>query len=469
MILNELWEKFLKLVSSEVGHQVVDTWLKSVVLLKVENNKDLYFSVPNQFVNAWIKKNYIHLFKEHFPALLENANPELNFEFKVTANLSSSSDSTSIALSAKDATIQPEVCKKQKPIKTNRVLVRTQAPLKKKSLLSEKYSFKNFVVGPHNHLAYSAAQAVSKSCNKRYNPLFIYGKTGLGKTHLLHCIGNEFQQSNPDSNLIYKSSASFVNEFILAIRQGKSQSFTDRYKKIDLLLIDDIQFFAQKEQTQEAFFHIFNQMYDEKKQIVLTSDTMPQQLSGFSERLVSRFSWGLSTDITVPTLETRTAILLKKAEDLKIELSLDVANYIASNIITNVRELEGALTKLAAMTMLTFKPISLEMAQKELRYNSNAATKITTIESRPDFIVNLVLKHFRVTMEELKSKKRNADIVIARQFAAYLLKKHTNSSLRMIGYYLGGQTHSTILHGISKIKSEQTEDPFLKKVENILS
>jgi chromosomal replication initiator protein len=340
----------------------------------------------------------------------------------------------------------------------------------KKNLLSDKYSFKNFVVGPHNHLAYSAAQAVSKGCYKRYNPLFIYGKTGLGKTHLLHCIGNEYKKNNNEGKVIYKSSVSFVDEFILAIRQNKIQNFTDKYRKIDMLLIDDVQFFSQKEQTQEAFFHIFNQMYDEKKQIVLSCDMMPQQLSGFQERLISRFSWGLSADITNPTLETRIAILQHKAEELKIELSHEVANFIATTFITNIREMEGALTKLAAMTLLTFSPISLALAKKELTMTSiSPALSIT----KPDDIVGAILKNFSVSGDDLRSRSRDSNLVAARQLTIYLLKKHTSCSLRTIGYFVGGRTHSTVLHAIAKVEKQLVVDTLLqnklKGIENNLN
>lgn len=482
-----MWNNFLRLVKNEAGNQVVDTWLKSVFLLSFEKSDNkLIFSVPNQFVNSWIKKNYLDLFKKYFSLLLFPDNEEalsinLVFEFKVTTTLTSQNnfndDDLEKSNDPKDLhrLKKRDSSNKSKSLHASVVgsssLLPTHISLKnKKNLLSDKYSFKNFVVGPHNHLAYSAAQAVSKGCYKRYNPLFIYGKTGLGKTHLLHCIGNEYKKNNNEGKVIYKSSVSFVDEFILAIRQNKIQNFTDKYRKIDMLLIDDVQFFAQKEQTQEAFFHIFNQMYDEKKQIVLSCDMMPQQLSGFQERLISRFSWGLSADITTPTLETRIAILQHKAEELKIELSHEVANFIATTFITNIREMEGALTKLAAMTLLTFSPISLALAKKELTMTSiSPALSIT----KPDDIVGAILKNFSVSVDDLRSRSRDSNLVAARQLTVYLLKKYTTCSLRTIGYFVGGRTHSTVLHAIAKVEKQLVVDALLqnklKGIENNLN
>ena len=492
MLLNELWESFLKLVRSEVGNQVVDTWLKSVVLLSFdEGEKRLFFSVPNQFAKNFIRDHYLHLFRRHFPSLLSIEEATLKLEFKVEDNLSSTSkQAVSPCANATQAGVHGskpinnfkaggEQEKTEKSTRTSTsiatpvrsALFATHGSKTKKSLLSGKYSFKNFVVGPHNRLACSAAQAISKGLSRRYNPLFIYGKTGLGKTHLLHCIGNEYKNNNAEGKLIYKSSAMFVDEFIQAIRQGKIQHFTDKYRKTDMLLIDDVQFFSQKEQTQEVFFHIFNQMYDEHKQIVLSCDMMPQQLSGFQERLISRFSWGLSADITTPTLETRIAILNGKAEDLKIELAPEVAHYIAENFSTNIREMEGALTRLAALTMLTFDPISIELARKELLSCNAPAIRIPKIQ--PDDILHLTLKKFGFTVEELRSKRRDGTVVIARQMLAYLLKKYTQCSLRTIGHYIGGRTHSTVLYAVSraekKIIGDGTFQEQAKELETTLS
>ncbi len=495
MILSDLWESFLKMIRVEVGNQVVETWFKSASLISFDNAVGkLIFSVPNQFVNSWIRNNYLFLFKKHFPLLLDNE--KLDFEFKVAVSLSSWSqratkkhveldiDSGSTAAAAvridkhkgekNDNLVsfssQEAASKERAAILGSSLLSPMQLIKNKRSSLSSKYSFKNFIVGPHNNLAASAAQAVAKGYTKRYNPLFIYGKTGLGKTHLLHCIGNEFREKNMDVRLIYKNSASFIDEFIQAIRQNKVQNFTDKYRKIDLLLIDDIQFLTQKEQTQEVFFHIFNRMYDEKKQIVLSSDTSPQQMFGFQERLISRFSWGLIADISTPTVETRMAILMKKAEELKVDLSMEVANFIAVNFGSNVREMEGALIRLAAMTMLTFNPISLELAKKELSFKDHS---LSNQEVRPDDVLSVVLKDYGLSAEDLRSRRRDNDVVVARQIIVYLLKKHTKCSLRMIGSFVGGRTHSTVLHAISKVEAMIAKDngfvSKLRSFENILS
>ncbi len=481
MLLQQLWDNFLKILRSEIGNHVVTTWFKSASLISFdENNSRLVFEVPNHFVISWIKKNYLHHFKGYFPQALERQ--DLEFEFIATNTKSAYKkeliieDSSAVGSesvgdsSVNQKNINTKVQGAKSIASSNKVAVASTVfqgqEKSKKSVLSSKYSFKNFIVGPHNHLAYSAAQVVSRGFSRRYNPLFIYGKTGLGKTHLLHCIGNEFRNNVPDGKVLYKTADVFVDEFIQAIRNDKVQTFTDKYRKVDLLLIDDVQLFAQKEQTQEAFFNIFNRMYDEKKQIVLTSDTHPQQMNGFQERLISRFSWGLSADISVPTYETRMAILLKKAEDLKVDLAVDVIQFIAQNFGNNIREMEGALIRLAAMTMLTLQPISLELAKKEL--NFKPVTCAAAVDIRPDDVVSVVLRDFGLTEHDLQSKKRENAFVKARQLVAYLLKKHTNCSLKSIGYYVGGRTHSTILHGISKVEQEiLTDSKFASKIKSL--
>lgn len=477
MVLDGIWNSFLKVVRAEVGSQAVETWLKSVALVNFEEQRGiLFFSVPNQFIFSWIRKNYHHLFRKHFPEILAREN--LEFEFKVESSLSSSSHQQfqlNDSKSQSDRSSESQNKEKQSlSVVGARKLTKKIAAAHpvdisnaKKDSLSSRYNFHNFVVGPNNYLAYSAAQAVSKGYVKRYNPLFIYGKTGLGKTHLLHCIGNEFKILHPEGKVLYKSAMSFVEEFIQAVRNNKLHNFSEKYRKLDLLMIDDIQVLSQKEQTQEMFFNIFNRMYDEKRQIVLSSDTPPSSLQGFQERLISRFNWGLVADVTVPTLETRVAILLKKAEDLKIDLSQDVAIFIATNFASNVREMEGALTRLAAMTMLTFDSISLEFAKKEL-IGSTGGDEKDKSNLKPGTILEAVLKIFRFQREDICSKRRDNGVVLARQILCYLLKKYTNASLRTIGSYLGGRKHSTILHSLIQVDARiKTDDYFKEKLKEV--
>ncbi len=474
MFLNELWEKFLKTATQKVGGQVVDTWFKSVSILEFnkETNK-LIFSVPNNFVNSWIKSNYLNLFKSFFPSELQQDSIEIGFVINktITSINRSKEQKEPSTCDQKNKCSEPQNCSKTLETEGTFLDQTAKSNLKaKKSSLNNKYSFKNFIVGPNNFLAYSAAQAISKGFARRYNPLFIYGKTGLGKTHLLHCIGNEYKKAFPDSKVIYKSSTDFVEEFIQSVRNDKLQNFSEKYRKIDLLLIDDIQFFTNKEQTQEVFFNIFNKMYDEKKQIVLTSDTPPAQLSSFQDRLISRFSWGLIADVTMPTVETRIAILEKKAEELKIDLTRDVFEFIAENFCTNIREMEGALIRLAATTMLTFNPMSLDLAKKELNFVQQARSDKAPLQ--PTQILSTVLKNYGLSSEDFSSKKRDSSIISARQTVAYLLKKHTSCSLRTIGFYVGGRKHSTVLNALSKVELKIKKDARfsgkLKNIENVL-
>lgn len=480
MVINDIWDSFLKIVRGEVGHQVVETWLKSVSLISYEEKDGiLLFSVPNQFIFSWIKKNYYYLFKKNFPEILNRDGLEFSFrvDSQLSSNVKTTITETNEFLEEKTLPVSPfdsEITtnNSRKNLKKRLAIAPLEVGDKRKDNLSSRYNFKNFVVGPHNYLAYSAAQAISKGYVKRYNPFLFYGKTGLGKTHLLHCIGNEYKTLNPNGKVLYKCSISFVEEFISAVRNNKLNSFLEKYRKLDLLLIDDVQFFSQKEQTQEVFFNIFNRMYDDKKQIVLSCDTPPQQLVGFQERLISRLSWGLVADIIVPSLETRVAILMKKAEELKIDLSLDVATFIATNFGNNVREMEGALTRLAAMTMLTFGSISIELAKKELSFLPAVAITPKITDLKPNIILEAVLKSFGFAREDLFSKRRDNFVVIARQILIHLLKKHTNYSLRMIGSYIGGRKHSTVLHALGQIETKLNKDSFfqekLKLITNTL-
>lgn len=468
VVLENIWERFLTLVRGEVGSQVVDSWLKSVSLAEInEKESKLLFYVPNQFVYSWIKNNYMYLFKEKFPQIL--GTQIFTFDFKViaqtgTVSANEKEDESSAKYEATSLLYRSAKLQAKNSWQKNK---NSENPKQKKDALNSKYLFENFVVGPHNYLAYSGAQAVAKGFAKRYNPLFIYGKTGLGKTHLLHCIGNEYKKNFSLNKIIYKNSITFIEEFIESVKGNKVQSFIDKYRKVDLLLIDDVQFLGQKEQTQEVFFNIFNRMYDEKKQIVLSSDVAPTNLHGFQERLISRLSWGLMADIGLPTLETKVAILLKKAEELSIELDQDTALYIAKNFTSNIREMEGALTKLSAMTMLTLNPISIDFAKKELVPTRLVETKQLIA---PEAVLAAVLKNSGLSLDDLKSKKRHSEVVLARHMVVYLLKKYTKSSLRTIGSFVGGRTHSTVLYSVSKIKDQCLADPlFNSKMQNIES
>jgi len=293
-----------------------------------------------------------------------------------------------------------------------------------------------------------------------YNPLFIYGGTGLGKTHLLHAIGNLARKKNNNLIIRYETSDQFINDFINSIRFDRSDQFRNTYQNIDILMLDDIQFLSNKEQTQEMFFHIFNILYEQNKQIVLSSDTFPKEIKGLQSRIKSRMEWGLVADIQTPDLETKIAILKKKSEANQIELDDDVADFIASRVMSNIRELEGALIRVSAFAALVNKPISLEMARKVLLNLSDGRKKEGVLL---DNILRTVAKHYSISINDIKSKKRHKDIAAARQIAFYMMKKLSYCSLQSIGSFIGGRDHSTVIHALHKIEASIKKDVYVEK------
>ncbi|WP_419755467.1 chromosomal replication initiator protein DnaA [Lactiplantibacillus plantarum] len=326
--------------------------------------------------------------------------------------------------------------------------------------LNPKYTFDTFVIGKGNQMAHAAALVVSEEPGTMYNPLFFYGGVGLGKTHLMHAIGNKLLETDPTSNIKYVTSESFTNELINAIQTKKQEAFREEYRNVDLLLVDDIQFFANKEATQEEFFHTFNALYEDDKQIVLTSDRLPNEIPQLQDRLVSRFKWGLSVDITPPDLETRIAILRNKADLEGIEIPDDTLSYIAGQIDSNVRELEGALARVQAYSRLNNSTITTSLVADALK-SLHLSSKLSEV-SIP-VIQEKVAKYFHVTMADLKGKKRNKQIVIPRQIAMYLSRELTESSLPRIGNEFGGKDHTTVIHAHDKITKALKTDAELQK------
>ena len=326
-------------------------------------------------------------------------------------------------------------------------------------VLNPKYTFESFVVGSCNQFAHAAAQAVADMPSKTYNPLYVYGGVGLGKTHLMHAIGHLIKSRNSSLRLTYISSEKFMNELINAIRYDKTINFRDRYRTIDVLLMDDIQFLAGKERTQEEFFHTFNALYEQQKQIVISSDCLPKDINSIEERLRSRFEWGLIADIQPPDLETKIAILQKKAENNRFTLPDEVAEYIAHAIKSNVRELEGALTRLIAYASLTGTAISLATAQQVLRNIIASQEKRVTI----DLIQKRVSEHFNLREQDLKVRSNTRAIAFPRQVAMYIVKQLTTASLPEIGRQFGGKHHTTVLHSINKIEEMRRSDKELNR------
>jgi chromosomal replication initiator protein len=465
-----IWEEFLKLIKEEAGSQVVETWFKAVKLHQWNPEcQTALLQVPNQFVLNWIQEHYMPLVKTHLGRLLH-----VN---ELTCLLTCESEAqkqegTSLARTILPASALPKKqnnLEKSSSSHTSLTVSPQNLPVKKiprgRQRINPAYTFNTFVVGPSNSLAHAAAFAVSQNLGKVYNPLFIYGGTGLGKTHLLHAIGNEAKKTNPTLKLHYESSDKFMHEFISSIRFDKSHQFREKYQRADLLLIDDVQFFSKKEQTQEMFFHIFNTLYEQQKQIVLTSDTFPKEINGLQSRIKSRMEWGLVVDIQTPDLETKIAILQKKAASHDIELDDQVSNYIASRVNSNIRALEGALVRVEAFASLTHQPITIELAQRVLLHLNEPRQKENIAL---DAVLHTVARNLSISINEIRSKNRSKSVAAARQILFYLLKKHTLNSLQTIGSFVGGRDHSTVIHAISKVENIiETNEYMAKKIKII--
>lgn len=425
----EKWDEILQTVKTE--HEITDisfdTWIRPLEVFGVDGNT-IYILVPSeQMTLSYISKKYYLPLKV---AVGEILGQEYEIKF-----------------------ILPEEARNIRSSATNNNKVKNPAVAERagKSNLNPNYTFDTFVVGSNNRFAQSASLAVAESPGEAYNPLYIYGGPGLGKTHLMHSIGHFILEGNPDSKVLYVTSEEFTNEVIESIRSGNASAmnkFRDKYRTIDVLMIDDVQFIIGKESTQEEFFHTFNTLHSAGKQIILTSDKPPKDMETLEERIRSRFEWGLMADIGTPDYETRMAILRKKVESDKMNLSDDILNYIANNIKSNIRELEGALNKLLAYSNLEKKEITMEIAMKELQ---NIITPDKPREITPQLIIEVVSEHFQISLDQMISKNRSNDIARPRQIAMYLCKTMTDIPLDSIGALLGGRDHSTIIHGIKKI------------------
>ena len=425
----EKWDEILQTVKRE--HEIsdisFDTWIKPLEVFGVEGSL-LYILVPSeQMTLSYITKKYYLPLKV---AIAEIIGTEYEIKF-----------------------ILPE---QTKNIRTtgNKSKKNPEPEVSKRSNLNPNYTFNTFVVGSNNRFAQSASLAVAESPGEAYNPLYIYGGPGLGKTHLMHSIGHFILEKNPNAKVLYVTSEEFTNEVIESIRSGNASAmnkFREKYRTIDVLMIDDVQFIIGKESTQEEFFHTFNALHSAGKQIILTSDKPPKDMETLEERIRSRFEWGLMADIGAPDYETRMAILRRKVESDDMVLSDDILNYIANNIKSNIRELEGALNKLLAYSNLEKTDITMEIAQKDLQ---NIITPDKPREITPQLIIEVVSEHFQISLDQMISKNRSNEIARPRQIAMYLCKTMTDIPLDSIGALLGGRDHSTIIHGIKKIGDE---------------
>lgn len=417
-----IWEKALTIIKDYLSKPSFETWFKTTEVIE-ENEEKLKIGVISEFAKDWLRSNYLSLIKEVLRAV---AGKEIEVEFVV---LKKDDDIEEVKIEQKNS-----------------------------FGLNENYTFENFVVGDSNKLAHAASMAVAKNPGRSYNPLFIYGGVGLGKTHLIQAIGHYIIKTKPALKVTYVTSEVFTNEVINSIQKNKMNEFHEKYRNIDCLLIDDIQFLAGKERTQEEFFHTFNTLHNNYKQIVITSDRVPKEIPTLEDRLRSRFEWGLMVDIAPPDFETRVAILKKKAEKEKIFVPDDVFNFIAERITSNIRELEGALIRILAHASLSNQEITLDYAKKVL---SGIYDKVKKVDLSPDKIKTTVADYFSLSVKDLEGERRSQDYVVPRQIAMYLIRELTNCSLPQIGEIFGGRDHSTVLHSIEKIKKE------LKKDENL--
>lgn len=447
IVIDAIWEDFLKIAKQEVGVRVVETWIKAVTLYRYDPEKGMvYLKVPNAFVKDWVQTHYLSLFSTHLSRLFNI--PSLQIYFSID----SGEDEIVIIDEKPENKIIParQVGSKDKQ-EGSKIRLHRQVD---HGTLNPSYTFDTFVVGQNNSFAYAAARAVVEKLGKLYNPLLFYGPSGLGKTHLLHAIGNEVLSKEPHKSILYQSTDRFINEFIHAIRFDKVSMFQQKYRSVDVLLLDDVQFMAKKEQTQEAFFHIFNTLYEEHKQIVFTSDVLPRQLGGFAQRLSSRLEWGLVADLQAPLLETKIAILKRKASMQHEELSDEAATFIAHRSYTNVRELEGALIRVLAFASLTGYPVTIDVIKKVLGQEEPVSSVRTELQD----IVKVIQKKYAYKLDDLRSKDRSKDISMVRQIAMYLMKKKTYKSLREIGEFLDRKDHTTITYALDKIEEMRSHN-----------
>ena len=454
-IVQELWNKCLRIIRDDISEQNFTTWFAPIVPIKFVNDT-LTIQVPSQFFYEWLEENYVSAFRKAIDQVIgkngmleysivvdkgDRKNPPITFNLPNSASPASNSSASHL-------------------IQRNPFQFKDLDSLELDSYLIPKYTFDKFIEGDCNRLGRAAGLAVAdKPGLTSFNPLMIYGGVGLGKTHLIQAIGNQIKDQFPDKFVLYVSTEKFTNQFVNAIRNNSIETFTNFYLQVDVLIIDDVQFLSGKEKTQETFFNIFNHLHQSGKQIILSSDRAPRDLAGMEDRLLSRFKWGLTADLQQPDFETRIAIIQKKLQDDGIHINLEVLEYLAHSIQTNVRELEGVIISLMAQASLTRKEIDLELAKSTLKSIVNDQEKELSVDN----ILDVVTLHFDVDLETLQGKCRKKENVFPRQVAMYMLKELTNLPLKSIGYHFGGRDHSTVIHAVQSISEAMASDKSVEK------
>ena len=439
------WSNAQPDIRQKIGESAYQSWISHLSAL-CEKDRTLVLAAPDEFFKNWIMDHYFALIQD---ILKKHASQDIEIEMRIIPRED-----------LPPATVNPDVLAAPAPASNG--IVKKLRGLH----LNPRLTFENFVVGSSNHMACGASQAVANAPAKAYNPLFLYGQSGLGKTHLMQAIANHVVRHNPGLQCAYLTSEQFTNELVESIQHKTMNDFKHKYRNVDILLIDDIQFIAGKRSTQEEFFHTFNEMHNNHKQIVITSDRPPKEISDLEDRLVTRFLWGLIVDIQPPDFETRVAILRKKIELENVNVPEDVVYFIAEQIKPNIRELEGALIRVVASSMLQEKPINLQLAQLVLKNMLQETAKIISIE----MVQQIVCDHFKISMNDLKNNKRTKNFVLPRQIAMHLTRQLTRYSLPEIGKAFGGKDHTTVLYACKKIEENLNENSEIKYiVEKLLT
>ncbi|MFL5777977.1 MAG: chromosomal replication initiator protein DnaA [Chloroflexota bacterium] len=442
MDAKQVWRAALGELQVSLSPANYETWLTETQLVDVDEQR-FRIAVPNGFAKDWLETRYRSLISQTLARIV-------GYSVQVEFVVSAAPEPIEMAENGNTPAGSPQV-----RLEPTRVAGEGGT-----TYLNARYTVSNFIVGSANRLAHAASLSVAERPGHAYNPLFLYGGVGLGKTHLMHAIGNQVISKFPRKRVVYATSEKFTNEFITSIQQGKIDEFRGRYRRIDLLLIDDIQFIADKERTQEEFFHTFNAIHEDGKQIVLSSDRPPKAILTLEERLRSRFEWGLIADLTAPDLETRIAILRAKAEEGAVPITSDVIEFIARKVVSNIRELEGALNRIVAYASMGAMPISIELAQAVL---SNVLYNPKKRQVTPERIARAVSDYYSVPLDALQGQKRDKAIVVPRQIAMFLMREETDVSLLRIGAELGGRDHSTVLHACDKITKEAAVNDELRR------
>ena len=452
MDAKQVWRAALGELQVSLSPANYETWLRDTQLVDVDDQR-FKISVPNGFAKDWLETRYRSLISQTLARIVGYS---VQVEFVVAASPEGATPPADGA-DADPVETPAAAGSSSQQVRVEPTRVGGEGGT---TFINPRYTFGNFIVGSANRLAHAASLSVAERPGHAYNPLFLYGGVGLGKTHLMHAIGNQVIAKFPRKRVVYATSEKFTNEFITSIQQGKIDDFRARYRRIDLLLIDDIQFIADKERTQEEFFHTFNAIHEDGKQIVLSSDRPPKAILTLEERLRSRFEWGLIADLTAPDLETRIAILRAKAEEGSLPITSDVIEFIARKVVSNIRELEGALNRIIAFASMGATPISIELAQAVL---SNVLYNPKKRQVTPERIARAVSDYYSVPMEALQGQKRDKSIVMPRQIAMFLMREETDVSLLRIGAELGGRDHSTVLHACDKINRESAVNDDLRR------